>query len=94
MAVEAEKAFDLLEWPLLFKTLEAFNFPPEIILFIKILYKYRKVKIQTNNTLCDEIALEMGTMSSLLLFALAIKPYADRIKHDPNVTGISIGKHE
>ena len=79
--VNAEKAFDHLELAIRFKTLEAFNFPDEIMHFYKN----------------DEIALEWGTRQgcplSPLLFALAIEPLAERIRQDPNVTGISIGKH-
>jgi hypothetical protein len=49
--VVAEKAFDPLEWPFLFKTLEAFNCTAEIIHFIiNIIYCISpKEKIYTNN---------------------------------------------
>ena len=58
MSIDAKKAFNHLEWSFLFKTLEAFNFPVEMLHFIKILYKYLKAKIDTNNTLSDEIDLK------------------------------------
>ena len=35
-----------------------------------------------------------GCPLSPLLFALAIEPHAERMRQDPHVTGISIGKHE
>ena len=39
MAVDAEKAFDRLEWSFIFKVLELFGFPHEIITMIKKIYK-------------------------------------------------------
>jgi hypothetical protein len=34
------------------------------------------------------------TINVNLLFTLAIEPLAERIRQDPNVTGVGIGKHE
>ena len=98
MGVDAKKAFNHLEWHFPVNTFEAFNFPAEIINVIQIIYKYPKAKLYTNSTLSDETALERGTRQGCplypLLFALAIEPLAEIIRQDPNVTSISIGKHE
>lgn len=62
------------------------------------MYKYPTAKIYTNNVLSEEIALERGTGQgcplSLLLFALAIEPLAEKVRQDPNVTGVTIGKQQ
>ena len=98
MAVDAEKAFDRLEWPFLFKVLEKCNLPTEMIDFVKLLYKYPTAKIYTNNVISGEIKLERGTRQgcplSPLLFALAIEPLAEKIRQDPKVTGVTISKQQ
>ena len=46
--IDFEKAFDSIEWPFMFKTLEAFNFGPNFRLWIKILYYDIKACVQNN----------------------------------------------
>ena len=46
--IDFEKSFDSIEWPFLFKTLEAFKFGPNIRLWIQILYYNIKACIQNN----------------------------------------------
>ena len=96
MAVDAEKAFDRLEWPFLFKVLQKFNFPGEFLNFVRLVYKFPKARIFTNSVLSEEFTLERGTRQgcplSPLLFALAMEPLAERIRQDQQITGITIGE--
>ena len=98
MAVDAEKAFDRLEWPFLFKVLEKFYLTAEIIDFIKLVYKYPTARTYTNDLLSGEVTLERSTRQgcplSPLLFALAMEPFVEKIRQDPEVTGVSIGKQQ
>ena len=66
--------------------------------FIKLLYKYPTARIYTNNLLSREVALERGTRQGCplnsLIFVLATEPFAEKIRQDPEVTGVSIGKQQ
>lgn len=45
MAVDAEKAFDRIEWFYLFKVLEVYNFPTSFINMIRTLYRAPKAHV-------------------------------------------------
>lgn len=84
MAVDAEKAFDRLEWAYLFKVLEMFEFPEEIITMIKTMYKSPTAQVYVNGSLSEIFSLKRGTRQgcqlSPSLFVLAIEPLAKKIR--------------
>lgn len=95
LAVDAEKAFDRLEWPYLFKVLEAFPFPEKFVNMIKTLYKSPRAYVYTNGILSKPFPLSRGTAQgcplSPSLFALAIEPLAQKIRDKKEITGVEIG---
>lgn len=98
MAVDAEKAFDRLEWSYLYKVLERFNFPEEFINMVKTLYKAPKAKVYTNGIISEAFLLNRGTAQgcplSPALFVIAIEPLAEKIRQAENIKGITVGKKE
>lgn len=98
MAVDAEKAFDLLEWSYLYKVLETFEFPVEFINMVETVYRAPKAQVYTNGVLSEAFSLSRGTAQgcplSPVLFAMAIEPLAEKIRQTDNITGITIGKNE
>ena len=98
MAVDAEKAFDRLEWSYLYKVLEVYDFPIKFINMIKTIYKAPKAQVYTNGILSDPFPLSRGTAQgcplSPSLFALAIEPLAQKIRQTEQIKGISIGKKQ
>lgn len=98
MAVDAEKAFDMLERTYLFKVLEVYGFPEEFINMVKTIYKSPKAQVYTNGILSDPFPLNRGTAQgdplSPSLFALAIEPLAQKIRETDKIKGITIGKCE
>lgn len=77
MSLDAEKAFDRVEWQYLFETMEKFNIGPKCINLVKLLYRHPTAQIQTNKDTSDRFVLSRGTRQgcclSPLLFAIAIK---------------------
>ena len=98
LAVDAEKAFDRLEWHYLFKVLEAYNFPTNFINMVKTCYKAPKAYVYTNGILSVPFPLGRGTAQgcplSPSLFALAIEPLAQKIRETKEISGIRINKKQ
>lgn len=96
ISVDAEKAFDRVNWDYLFYTLEKFGFGPVFCSWIKLLYKCPLASVLTNNQYSEYFRLYRGTRQgcplSPLLFALAIEPLAVMIRGSREIQGIQRGK--
>ncbi|KAG1925078.1 hypothetical protein F2P79_025775 [Pimephales promelas] len=94
-ARNAEKAFDSVEWPYLFFTLEKFGLGEFFIKWVRTLYKDPLSAVITNGRRSDHFSLFRGTRQgcplSPLLFAIAMEPFAQRIRESDAVSGISLG---
>lgn len=92
LSLDAEKAFDQVEWPYLFALLQKFHVGEKFITWLKILYKNPRARILTNRILSPSFALFRGTQQgcplSPLLFALAIEPLAETIRSDERIHGL------
>ncbi len=84
LAVDAEKAFDQVEWNFLFKTLEVLKMPTEFINLIRTLYKKTHANIYTKGTLSNSFQHTRGTKEgcplSPLVFTIFIEPLATRTR--------------
>ena len=96
ISLDAEKAFDRVEWEYLTSTLSTFNIGPVFIKWIKILYNSPKALIKTNNQLSSPFSLMRGTRQgcplSPILFASAIELLAAKIRSHSLIKGIQIGE--
>lgn len=96
VSLDAEKAFDRVEWPYLFEVMKRMNFGPTYSKLVAMLYRRPMAQIQTNNDISSKILLSRSTRQgcglSPLLFALAIEPLAVAIRSHPSIKGKQISE--
>ena len=94
VGVDAEKAFDSVSWPFLYKVLERFGLDYIFVRGIRTLYNKPSARIKINGNLSDTVTLEWGSRRgcpiSPLLFALYIETPASWIRQTQNIEGICI----
>lgn len=97
-SMDAEKAFDRVEWNYLFCTLEKFGFSSVFLSWIKTLYRCPLASVLTNSHYSEYFDLHRGTRQgcplSPLLFAIAIEPLAIALHSGRWVQGIWRGRVE
>ena len=91
-SLDAEKAFDRVNWKFLFATLNKFGFGPNFIDWISILYSSPNACVKTNDQTSPSFSLQRGTRQgcplSPSLFAIFIEPLAAAIRQDIDIKGI------
>lgn len=92
ISLDAEKAFDRVEWAYLFFSLRQFGFNSNFISWIKLLYSSPYASVCTSNQRSAPFSLFRGTRQgcplSPLLFALAIEPLSAALKREAGFEGI------
>ena len=81
--LDAEKAFDSLEWPFLHMLLRRSGFPSQFLTLITLLYTQPVARLRLNGTLTSSFQIFRGTRQgcplSPLLFILAMDPLLRRL---------------
>lgn len=98
VSLDAEKAFDYVNWLYLFQVLLRFGFSENSVRSFQSLYFKPEARIKTNGGLTKKINLERGTRQgcplSPLLFAIYIEPLAQAIRENNIIEGITVNKVE
>lgn len=90
LSLDAEKAFDRLEWRYMFLMLKTF------VRWIDILYKGPQAVVRTNGLISSYFTLHKGTRQGSALspglFCLALGPLAAAIRKNQNIHGVKINE--
>lgn len=94
ISLDAEKAFDRLEWGYLWAVLKRFGFNDRFIHMIQIRYDNPTASVQTGHLISQQFSLERGTRQgcplSPMLFALSLEPLAQAVRQSPSIKPIYI----
>ncbi len=92
ISLDAQQAFDQIEWAYMFNTLKKFGFGERFMTFIKMLNLCPKSSVLTNYDKSPPFHLHCGTRQgcclSPMLFDLALEPLAISIRTSPEIIGI------
>ena len=92
LSLDAEKAFDRVEWQYLFYILNKFGFSPNFIKWIQLIYSSPLSSVIVNGVKSAQFSLSRGTRQgcplSPSLFALAIEPLAIWLRGEHRFQGI------
>lgn len=98
ISLDAEKAFDRLEWPYLFFTLQQFGLGEDFVKWIQILYMSPLSAVITNGLRSENFSIGRGSRQgcplSPLLFALAMEPLAAAIRQDASIEGLFLNNYQ
>ncbi|PJE77730.1 hypothetical protein CI610_03342 [invertebrate metagenome] len=94
ISLDQEKAFDRVNYDFLFKVLTAFNFGPDFIRWVSVLYKNVHSSVIVNGFISDPFPITRGVRQgcslSPLLYVLVLEPFAKKVRDDPEIIGIKL----
>lgn len=94
IALDAEKAFDRIEWKYMMSVLEHFRFRKEFINRIRIIYAHPMASVVTNQEMSQSFRLfkgcRQGCPISPALFTIAMEPLATRIRACADIASVKI----
>uniref|UniRef100_A0A8C5Q7Q5 Reverse transcriptase domain-containing protein n=1 Tax=Leptobrachium leishanense TaxID=445787 RepID=A0A8C5Q7Q5_9ANUR len=97
LSVDAEKAFDRVDWHYLFGVLRHMGFGSKWMTWLQALYSSPTAQIRVNGTHSTPFGIRNGTRQgcplSPLLFVLALEPFMQRIRDNDNIQGFCLPFH-
>uniref|UniRef100_A0A3P9CYM2 Reverse transcriptase domain-containing protein n=1 Tax=Maylandia zebra TaxID=106582 RepID=A0A3P9CYM2_9CICH len=97
-SLDAEKAFDKVEYPFLFHILKRFGFGPFFRQWIQVVYTDPMATVITNGIMSPSFSLSRGTRQgsplSPLIFALFLEPLAIALRECKKIRGVDLGQEE
>lgn len=94
ISLDAQRAFDQVEWPYMMSVLKKFGFGPSFMKWIEIIYSRPTASVITNQNISPPFAVYCGTRQgcplSPFLFAIIIEPLAASIRQSPFISPIDM----
>ena len=94
LTLDQAKAFDRVSHDFLFQLLDVYNFGPDFKKWIKVLYCDIYSQVMVNGFFTDAFAVErsvrQGCGISPLLYVLFVEPFAEKIRKEKLVKGLSL----
>ena len=98
LLIDFEKAFDTVSHDFILKTLNLFNFCPDIQKWFKILYSDMSSSVIVNGHISKGFDISRGCRQgdpiSPFLFVLVVEVLAEMIRNNTNIKGITIDEVE
>ena len=98
LLVDFEKAFDSISWSFMYKVMKYFNFGPDMLNWIKILYKDAKFCVIQNGIFSRFVNIERGCRQgdpiSPYLFVLCVEILGILCRTNEDIKGIKINEKE
>ena len=98
ISLDAERAFDQIDWRYMHATLRHYGFGDSFLNMIKMLYAAPTSSVLTNGNRSSSFKLQRGTRqgccTSSLLFNLVLEPLAISIRKHLDIKGIKVGNVE
>uniref|UniRef100_A0A8C5MLB2 Reverse transcriptase domain-containing protein n=1 Tax=Leptobrachium leishanense TaxID=445787 RepID=A0A8C5MLB2_9ANUR len=98
LSLDAEKAFDRVEWTYMFELLEQWGFPPRFRAALRALYAAPLTRILTPGANPETFPIGNGTRQgcplSPLLFALSLEPLLANLRASSTIRGLGAGGEE
>lgn len=92
LGLDAQKAFDRLNWPYMFATLTKFGLRGPFLTALKTLYANPSSQVQLASFTSRSFPMSNGTRQgcplSTLLFVLCLEPLAEAIRSHPDIRGV------
>lgn len=91
ISLDQEKAFDRVEHPYIYRTLEEMGFSQASIQWVRIMYNDISSNVVINGNILDRFyidrSMRQGCPLSMLLFVIGLEPLLRKIQSHPNLTG-------
>ena len=98
ISIDAEKAFDKIQYPFMIKTLQKAEIEGPYLNIIEVIYDMPSENIILNGEKLKAFPLKSGTRQgcplSPLLFNIVLEVLATAIREEKEIKGIQIGKEE
>ena len=98
ISLDAQRAFDQVEWPYMLITFEKFGFGPSFMKWIEIIYSHPTASVITNQNISCPFAINRGTRQgcplSPFLFSIIIEPLAASVRQSQLISPVEIHEQE